>query len=167
MKYWVGWVSKISAYFAAYLFFTIGLIIAYEVSARYLFNMPTIWVEEVSRLLQLWGCYLSMAWILRERKLIRITILLQKLSGIYLKIAESISILIIAIFSAITIYYASSVTLDSIALDRHTSSMLGLPAWLFEASVVFGFILLLVQCIVELINLYHQTEIEIKMEHDI
>ncbi len=167
MNHCVGWISKVSAYFAAYLFFTIGLIIAYEVSARYLFNMPTIWVEEVSRLLQLWGCYLSMAWILKQRKLIRITILLQKLSGIYLKIAESISIVIIAIFSTITIYYASSVTLDSIELNRHTSSMLGLPAWLFEASVVVGFILLLLQCIVELVKVFHQTEIEIKMEHDI
>ena len=167
MRNWIEQLSRLSALLAAYLFFCIGLIIAYEVGARYLFNMPTIWVEEVSRVLQLWGCYLSMAWILKQRKMIRITILLERLSGMYSKLAELLSITIIAVFSVITIYYASVITIDSLHLNRHTSSMLGLPSWVFELSIVIGFVLLLLQCLVEFIVVCQQDSISFSTEHDI
>ncbi|EPJ55906.1 MAG: hypothetical protein OFPI_02060 [Osedax symbiont Rs2] len=167
MRNWIEQISRLSALLAAYLFFGIGLIIAYEVGARYLFNMPTIWVEEVSRVLQLWGCYLSMAWILKQRKMIRITILLERLSGLYAKLAELLSISIIAVFSVITIYYASVITIDSLLLNRHTSSMLGLPSWVFELSIVIGFVLLLLQCLVEFIVVCQQDNISFSTEHDI
>jgi len=167
MKNWIDQINNISAHFAAYLFFAIGLIIAYEVGARYLFNMPTIWVEEVSRVLQLWGCYLSMGWALRKRKMIRITILLERLSNKPAKFAELLSIVIIALFSVITLYYASVITLESIAIDRHTSSMLGLPAWMFDASIVVGFFLLLLQCLSEFVRTCQQEHISFKTEHDI
>lgn len=167
MKHWVDQLSRLSSLIAAYLFFSIGLIIAYEVGARYLFNMPTIWVEEVSRLLQLWGCYLAMAWILKNRKMIRITIVLERLNGLYAKLAELTSITIIAVFSLISIYYGSLITLDSIELNRHTSSMLGLPSWLFEMSVVVGFLLLFLQCLVEFADVCQQKKIVFATEHDI
>ncbi|NRA21351.1 MAG: TRAP transporter small permease [Oceanospirillaceae bacterium] len=167
MKDWIDSFNKYTALFAAYLFFSIGLIIAYEVVARYLFNMPTIWVEEVSRVLQLWGCYLSMGWMLKQRKMIRINVLLQRLSARPAKLAELLTIVIIGVFSVITIYYASIITLDSIAIDRHTSSMLGLPAWLFDASIVVGFVLLLVQCLVEFIRTCQQQSFNFDTEHDI
>ncbi len=164
---WIERLTRISGLFGAYLFFCIGLIISYEVSARYIFNMPTIWVEEVSRLLQLWGCYLSMAWVLKQRKIIRITILLERLSGIGAKLAELVSISIIALFSLVTIYYASLITYDSIELNRHTSSMLGLPSWLFEASIVFGFVLLFLQCLAEFVKVTKQDTVRFSGEHDI
>lgn len=167
MKDWINGINKYSALLGAYLFFGIGLIIAYEVGARYLFNMPTIWVEEVSRVLQLWGCYLSMAWMLKQRKMIRISILLERLSDRPGKLAELFSIVIIGIFSAITVYYASVITLESIAIDRHTSSMLGLPSWLFDASIVVGFLLLLMQCLVEFVSTWQQQSITFETEHDI
>lgn len=167
IKCCVDRLSRISALFGAYLFFSIGLIIAYEVSARYLFNMPTIWVEEVSRLLQLWGCYLSMAWVLKQRKIIRITILLERFSGIGAKLAELVSITIIALFSLVTVYYATLITYDSVALNRHTSSMLGLPSWLFDASIVVGFLLLFLQCLVEFYKVTKQENIEFNKEHDV
>ncbi|CAM4397878.1 TRAP transporter small permease [Pseudoalteromonas ostreae] len=163
----ISWISRLSALIAAYLFFAIGIIIAYEVIARYVFNTPTIWVEEVSRLMQLWGCYLSMGFMLKNRKMIRITLLLKLLSGNYAKLAELTSITIMALFSLITIYYASLITLDSLALDRHTPSMLGLPAWLFESSIVFGFILLFMQCLVEFACVCQQKKIDFEMDHDI
>lgn len=167
MKSWIEQLSRLSALLGAYLFFCIGLIIAYEVGARYLFNMPTIWVEEVSRVLQLWGCYLSMAWILKQRKMIRISILLERLSGLYAKLAELLSITIIGLFSVIIIYYASVITLDSVHLNRHTSSMLGLPSWVFELSIVIGFVLLLMQCLVEFMVVCQQDKVSFKSEHDI
>ncbi len=167
MKTLIDQINRYCALFGAYLFFSIGLIIAYEVAARYLFNMPTIWVEEIARVLQLWGCYLSMGWILKNRKMIRITILIERLAPGAAKIAELFSITIIAVFSVITIYYASIITLESISLDRHTSSMLGLPEWLFDASIVLGFFLLLLQCIAEFMKICQGQAINFNAEHDI
>lgn len=167
MKHWIDQISRLSSLIAAYLFFAIGIIISYEVGARYVFNMPTIWVEEISRLLQLWGCYLAMAWVLKNRKMIRITIVLERLNGLYAKFAELTSITIIAVFSLITIYYGSLITLDSIELNRHTSSMLGLPSWLFEVSIVVGFSLLFLQCLAEFFDVCQQKNIIFETEHDI
>jgi|GEM_PF-194112 len=167
MKNWIDQINIVSAHIAAYLFFCIGLIIAYEVGARYVFNMPTIWVEEVSRVLQLWGCYLSMGWALKRRKMIRISILLDRMPTQLAKLAELLSIIIIALFSVITIYYATVITMESIAINRHTSSMLGLPAWMFDASIVVGFILLLLQCLVEFVRTCQQQQISFATEHDI
>ena len=99
--------------------------------------------------------------------MIRITILLERLSGLYAKLAELLSISIIAVFSVITIYYASVITMDSLHLNRHTSSMLGLPSWVFELSVVIGFVLLLLQCLVEFIAVCQQDNVSFSSEHDI
>ncbi|MBV1902903.1 MAG: TRAP transporter small permease subunit, partial [Marinosulfonomonas sp.] len=57
------------------LFFIIGLMISYEVVARYVFFAPTTWAEEGARLLQLWATYLAMGYVLRRNGLIRIPIL--------------------------------------------------------------------------------------------
>jgi TRAP-type C4-dicarboxylate transport system permease small subunit len=167
MKNLIDQVNHYCAMLGAYLFFSIGLIIAYEVCARYLFNMPTIWVEETARVLQLWGCYLSMGWILKNRKMIRITILLERLSPTPAKLAELLSISIITLFCAITLYYATVITLESIALNRHTSSMLGLPAWMFDASIVLGFFLLFLQCISEFMKICQGQQLSFDTEHEI
>lgn len=167
MKDWVEGISKITALIGAYLFFLIGLIIAYEVIARYVFNQPTIWVEESARLLQLWACYLSMAWLLKKRKLIRINVLLVRLRGKLAKVAELLSVAVIGVFSLFAIYYSSILVADSIEVNRHTSSMLGLPAWWFELSIVFGFTLLFLQCCIEAYQVCTQTHVSFHQEHDI
>ena len=44
---------------AAWLFFMTGVFLTFEVGSRYLFNAPTVWVEEVSQLLLIAGVYLA------------------------------------------------------------------------------------------------------------
>ena len=42
-------IVKYSGYLASALFIMIGFIVSYEVIMRYIFNSPTIWVNEISR----------------------------------------------------------------------------------------------------------------------
>ena len=60
---------------AAWMYFLIGLMIAYEVLARYLFNAPTIWAQELSQLLFLWATYLGISRALKRDQHIRINAL--------------------------------------------------------------------------------------------
>ena len=60
---------------AAWVFFVIGLIVTFEVVMRYAFNSPTIWVDEISRILQIWATCLAAGYALRHRALIVIDVI--------------------------------------------------------------------------------------------
>ena len=55
-------IVKYSGYLASALFIMIGFIVSYEVIMRYIFNSPTIWVNEISRFLQIWATYLALTY---------------------------------------------------------------------------------------------------------
>ena len=42
-------VSETTGTIAAWMFFTTGIIVSFEVCMRYVLNSPTIWVDEMSR----------------------------------------------------------------------------------------------------------------------
>jgi TRAP-type C4-dicarboxylate transport system permease small subunit len=138
---------------SAWLFFAIGGMIGYEVVSRYVFNAPTIWAEEMSRFFQLWATYLAVATLLRRRELIRITLLIERLGPAGRRAAEVFSLLVIAAFCAVAIWYGTDILLESIRLDRSTSTMLDVPQWTTEIVIPLGFALLLVQCAVEIVRL--------------
>ena len=71
---------KYSGYLASALFIAIGFIVSYEVIMRYLFNSPTIWVNEVSRFLQIWATYLALTYSFHKKDFIRITVIYDKLN---------------------------------------------------------------------------------------
>ncbi len=52
-------ISDLFGLLAGWLFFAIGVIICYEVIARYMFSAPIIWAEETSRFLQIWAVFVS------------------------------------------------------------------------------------------------------------
>jgi TRAP-type C4-dicarboxylate transport system permease small subunit len=138
---------------SAWMFFAVGGMIGYEVVARYVFNAPTIWAEELSRFFQLWATYLAAATLLRRRELIRITLPTGRLGDAGRRAAEVFGLLVIALFSAVAIWYGIAILRDSLALGRSTSTMLDVPQWMTELAVPFGFTLLLLQCLVEIVRL--------------
>ena len=64
----------------------IGFIISFEVIARYVFNSPTIWVNEISRFLQIWATYLALMYSFHKKDFIRITLIYDRLNEIGKKI---------------------------------------------------------------------------------
>jgi len=65
-------IVKYSGYLASALFISIGFIVSYEVIMRYLFNSPTIWVNEVSRFLQIWATYLALTYSFHKQILLEL-----------------------------------------------------------------------------------------------
>lgn len=142
---------------SAWLYFATGLMIGYEVLARYFFNAPTIWAAEISQLLLIWGTFLAMACALKRRQHIRIEILVERLGPNTRRGLEGFALLFIAALCLVVVWYGWEIAWDSLIRGRSTGTMLNIPNWWAEMVIPIGFGLLFLQCVVELGRLFRRT----------
>ena len=143
---------KYSGYLASALFITIGFIISYEVIARYVFNSPTIWVNEVSRFLQIWATYLALTYSFHKNDFIRITVVYDRLNENGKKILDFISFIFILIFSSFVVYYGWLIAYDSLKVGRTSSTILDVPSFLTELAIPLCFAFLVLRVLLEAIK---------------
>ena len=143
---------KYSGYLASALFIAIGFIISYEVIMRYLFNSPTIWVNEVSRFLQIWATYLALTYSFHKKDFIRITVIYDRLNENGKKILDFISFIFILIFSSFVVYYGWIIAYDSLKVGRTSSTILDVPSFLTELAIPLCFAFLVLRVILEIIT---------------
>ena len=143
---------KYSGYLASALFITIGFIVSYEVIMRYLFNSPTIWVNEVSRFLQIWATYLALTYSFHKNDFIRITVIYDRLNDKGKKILDFISFIFILIFSSFVVYYGWIIAYDSLKVGRTSSTILDVPSFLTELAIPLCFAFLVLRVILEAIK---------------
>lgn len=137
------------AWLAAVLFTAAGVMLTYEVLARYFFVKPTTWAAELSQLCLIWGCLLAMAWLLSARRHIAVDAVIQLLPTGVQRWVEAASMLIVAAFSAMVAWKGWEIFFDSFERGRTTGSLLDLPIWIVELAVPLGFALLFFQSLVE------------------
>jgi len=145
-------IVKYSGYLASALFISIGFIVSYEVIMRYLFNSPTIWVNEVSRFLQIWATYLALTYSFHKRDFIRITVIYDRLNETGKKILDFISFIFIIIFSCFVVYYGWLIAYDSLKVGRTSSTILDVPSFLTELAIPLCFAFLVMRVILEAIR---------------
>ena len=143
---------KYSGYLASALFITIGFIVSYEVIMRYLFNSPTIWVNEVSRFLQIWATYLALTYSFHKNDFIRITVIYDRLNNKGKKILDFISFFFILIFSSFVVYFGWLIAYDSLKVGRTSSTILDVPSFLTELAIPLCFAFLVLRVILEAIK---------------
>lgn len=130
-----------------------GVMLTYEVIARYFFIRPTIWAAELSQLCLIWGCLLGMAYLLTLRRHITVNAVTSLLPYSVQRACTAAALIVVIAFSAIVAFWGYDIFHDSFVRGRTTGSLLNLPVWIAEASVPIGFGLLTLQGIVELIGL--------------
>lgn len=130
-----------------------GVMLTYEVVARYFFIRPTIWAAELSQLCLIWGCFLAMAHLLTLRRHITVNAVTTLLPHAAQRVCMVIALLVVIVFSAIVAIWGYDIFHDSFVRGRTTGSLLNLPVWIAEASVPIGFGLLALQGVVELIRM--------------
>lgn len=135
------------AWLAAGLLTLTGVLLTYEVVARYFFNAPTIWAAELSQLCLIWACPIAMGWALGNGRHIRVTALTAQMPLRLRQILEIVSLLVILTFSVMVLVYGYDIFYDSLERGRTTGTMLDLPAWLPEAAIPAGFLLLILSCL--------------------
>ncbi|MCZ2095692.1 MAG: TRAP transporter small permease [Anaerolineae bacterium] len=140
-------------WFAAWLLLATGIALAYEVVARYLFGSPTIWVEEVSRLVLLWATYLGAATVLARRELITVSVITASVPAALRRASELLSLVVIAAFCVYAIRSGTQLLVEAVVQKRTSASMLGMPLWGMSAAVPVGLALLVLQCGVEFAKL--------------
>ena len=145
-------IVKYSGYLASALFIAIGFIVSYEVIMRYLFNSPTIWVNEVSRFLQIWATYLALTYSFHKKDFIRITVIYDRLNETGKKILDFISFIFIIIFSCFVVYYGWLIAYDSLKVGRTSSTILDVPSFLTELAIPLCFAFLVMRVILEAIR---------------
>ena len=145
-------IVKYSGYLASALFIAIGFIVSYEVIMRYLFNSPTIWVNEVSRFLQIWATYLALTYSFHKKDFIRITVIYDRLNDNGKKILDFISFIFILIFSSFVVYYGWLIAYDSLKVGRTSSTILDVPSFLTELAIPLCFAFLVLRVIFESIK---------------
>ena len=143
---------KYSGYLASALFIAIGFIVSYEVIMRYLFNSPTIWVNEVSRFLQIWATYLALTYSFHKQDFIRITVIYDRLNENGKKLLDFISFVFIIIFSSFVVYYGWLIAYDSLKVGRTSSTILDVPSFLTELAIPLCFAFLVLRVILEAIR---------------
>ena len=143
---------KYSGYLASALFISIGFIVSYEVIMRYLFNSPTIWVNEVSRFLQIWATYLALTYSFHKKDFIRITVIYDRLNENGKKLLDFISFVFIIIFSSFVVYYGWLIAYDSLKVGRTSSTILDVPSFLTELAIPLCFAFLVLRVILEAIR---------------
>ncbi len=135
---------------AAMTFFLIGLMITFEVVARYVFTAPTTWAEEGARLLQLWATYLAMGFVLKNQALIRITALTDRSSLKTQRYLDVVALVWIIVFSLYAFWLGVEIVAESIEVGRATATMNQVPKFWTESAIPIGFFVLILQALAEI-----------------
>ncbi|PKP64210.1 MAG: C4-dicarboxylate ABC transporter substrate-binding protein [Alphaproteobacteria bacterium HGW-Alphaproteobacteria-8] len=137
---------------AGWAYFAIGLMLGYEVVARYFFTAPTIWAEELSRLVFIYATFLAAAALLHHNQHIRVTALTGLLGERARRAARLASLAFIIAFCALVAWHGLDAPINSFTRGRTSGSMLDIPAWWMQAAVPLGFALLGVQAALEFLR---------------
>ena len=139
-----------SAWLAAVLYGIAGIMLTYEVGARYLFIAPTSWAAELSQLTLIYGTLLAMPWALQHRRHIQINAITHKLSDINQRRIGIIMMITLIVFSLYVVIYGFDIFFASLQRGRRKGSLLDLPAWIAELPVPFCFLMLIIQAVFEI-----------------
>ncbi|MGP9498998.1 MULTISPECIES: TRAP transporter small permease [unclassified Halomonas] len=136
---------------ASWIYFCIGIAVAYEVVSRYFFNSPTAWVEEISRVGMVWATFALLAPCLNHRQMISITLLYNSVGRRVGLLLDLLQLLAMIAVGALVGWFAFVQMVQSIEMGRATATSMSLPYWIFHLALVIGFALLGVQAILEMI----------------
>lgn len=96
------WVDRFNGLLLALMF----LITFYQILARDIFIISSMWTEELARFLFVWIVFLGAATLLEDNKHIQITILIERLPQAVSRIIRVISNLLMLIFCVIFVWSA-------------------------------------------------------------
>ncbi|KIC45983.1 hypothetical protein RA28_10090 [Ruegeria sp. ANG-S4] len=146
------YLDRIFAACATVAFFVLGVLIVFEVIARYFFNAPTIWVEEIARLLFVWSVFGGAAFLFQGGAHISVTIVTEHVSAPVQRALYAISLLFALACAAVILYTSAPLALSSFESQKTTGSMFNMPSWLFDAAIPVSMFLIVIRTLHELVS---------------
>lgn len=120
-------------------------LLVFEMTLRYVFNAPTIWVHEVSQ--HLFGA-LSIfvgAYVLLHGLHIRVDVIYMHLSPRAKAILDSVTFLCFFLFVIVMLVHGWEIALRSVRVMETTKTPFGSPIWPLRLTVPIGAFLILLQ----------------------
>ncbi len=148
----IDWISDRSGLFVALWSVNAVLAYTYEVTARYLFNMPTIWVHESSFLLFGMQYMVSGAYGLLHGSHVRVDVIYAKLSP---RTQAAISVITSVFFFAFVLALAATSWVflkGSIEVDERSVETWQIQYWPVKAMMFLGALLIMLAGISQLIK---------------
>lgn len=139
--------SRLAGIAAAAAFFVIGIIVTWEVVARYGFAAPTRWVEETAAILQIYGVFLACAWLVAQREHIRITVVTARLPTRARAWVGRASLALVAAIAGFAAWSAYELMISAIERGERTDSTLEIPMWVLHLPLVVGLALAAAQAL--------------------
>ncbi len=133
-----------------------GLFVAWEVTMRYVFNSPTIWVLEVSIYVTLAGTFLSLAYALRENAHVKVDFITNYLSGPTLILLEIFTSLLAILFCLILGWEGLKMAAVSLRNWEVSPSLLRTPVFIPQIFIPLGSLLLTLEFIRLLKDLFQK-----------
>ena len=118
-------------------------VVLYEIAARYLFDAPTIWAQEISVYLLLACAFIGFAPTMYAGEHIRIDLLVKRFAARARSALELATCLAIAAFAGIAAWGGTETVLQSLQFGRRSLTLLSIPVWIPQLVVPIGMLFLL------------------------
>ncbi len=116
-----------------------GFILAYEVVVRYVFNSPTLWVQEVSIYLFMWTMLVGASYTLMKGKHVRIDLLFDHLPRTVQLLLDAVTGAFGMFFCAVVAQQAYKMIQTSFKYGKVSATILRVPMWLIQLPLLLGF----------------------------
>ena len=138
MKSFLDKLTFIVGCFAGMLIFFCGMMIAYEVIVRSLFNAPTEWTMELATYCVTIAGFLGMSVTYAAKKHIHVDLLISKLSKKTCDMLEIVTTLVGAFYSFIFTVKGAQMVMLSYELNNCAPTTLQTPLWIPQSSMPIG-----------------------------
>lgn len=159
-SFYIDTLSRYAGALAALLVLVLSLLVAYDAGMRYLFSEGSIALQEIE-----WHLFdiiflLGLSYALKHDKHVRVDIFFERYSVDSKATIQILAMLFLVIpFSLIFLNDALDMTYQSFLQHEVSPDPGGLSdRWLIKAMLVFGFILLILQAVSEVLKAYHRME---------
>ncbi|MCD9148693.1 TRAP transporter small permease subunit [Pseudophaeobacter flagellatus] len=147
-------ISETTGAIAAWMFFTTGIIVFFEVFMRYVLNSPTIWVDEMSRIFQVWAAYLAIGYVLKHKAHIIIDVTFRDPHTFNRRLVDSFAMVVIILFCLITVKYGLDIWWKSTKAGHTTDSYLAVPKTFVQSAIWVGFGVMALQALAEIFKIW-------------
>lgn len=150
--------NMILGYISGLGILVMSAMLTYEVVLRYLFNSPTIWVQEVSVYVFMWTMLAGASYTLMLGKHVRIDLVFDQFPPKVQMVLDVITNGIGALFSAVVTFQAYEMIVSSLRFNKVSATMLRVPIWILQLSLFLGFLLLTLQFLLMMVQHFQELK---------
>lgn len=134
----IKYLNKAFVYLSAALMATLSVIVFYEVLARYVFNSPTIWVNEISSYILQFIVFFTMGYLLIKDEHLKVTFILDRFHGKAKKALRIFNNLLVLPYAGALLVYGWVVTERAYAMESTSPTLLAVPLWIPSSFIFLG-----------------------------